>query len=254
MSLLETIRQDVIEGKIPQAKKDTESALAQGLRADQVLHEALIPAMADVGGLFERDEYYVPEMLLAAKAMKNAMSVLRPILAGAHTRPLATIAMGTVKGDLHDIGKNLVKTILANNGYTVIDLGKQVPAETIITKAVEVNATAIGLFGVTPGFIVVIHSCSWLIWARLASCAARPALAEPPPGVVFHSRGTTLAQCSTCDLRSRPRRYGTLAKARGSHAPIECTHEALPRYALAPGALDQGRRLRTRCWALRRGC
>ncbi|MEP0806525.1 MAG: methionine synthase [Chloroflexota bacterium] len=114
-------------------------------RAVHTLNTVLLPAMKEVGDKFGAGELILPFVLQSAEVMKKAVSHLENYLEKVEGVTKGTVVLATVYGDVHDIGKNLVKTILANNGYTVIDLGKQVPAETIITKAVEVNATAIGL-------------------------------------------------------------------------------------------------------------
>jgi 5-methyltetrahydrofolate--homocysteine methyltransferase len=113
--------------------------------AVKVLNEVLLPAMKEVGDRFGAGELILPFVLQSAEVMKKAITHLETYLERMEGVTKGTLVLATVYGDVHDIGKNLVKTILSNNGYTVIDLGKQVPAETIITRAVEVNATAIGL-------------------------------------------------------------------------------------------------------------
>lgn len=113
--------------------------------AVDVLNNVLLPAMKEVGDKFGAGELILPFVLQSAEVMKRAVSHLENYLEKKEGLSKGTVVLATVYGDVHDIGKNLVKTILANNGYDVIDLGKQVPAETIITKAAEVNATAIGL-------------------------------------------------------------------------------------------------------------
>ena len=113
--------------------------------AVHTLNNVLLPAMKEVGDKFGAGELILPFVLQSAEAMKKTVAHLENYLEKMEGITKGTVVIATVYGDVHDIGKNLVKTILANNGYTVIDLGKQVPAETIITKAVEVNATAIGL-------------------------------------------------------------------------------------------------------------
>jgi 5-methyltetrahydrofolate--homocysteine methyltransferase len=110
-----------------------------------ILNTVLLPAMKEVGDKFGAGELILPFVLQSAEVMKKSVAHLENYLEKKEGVTKGTVVIATVYGDVHDIGKNLVKTILANNGYTVIDLGKQVPAETIITKAVEVNATAIGL-------------------------------------------------------------------------------------------------------------
>src|SRR5687768_11873810 len=115
------------------------------VKAVAILNTVLLPAMKEVGDKFGAGELILPFVLQSAEAMKKTVAHLENYLEKMEGVTKGTVVIATVYGDVHDIGKNLVKTILANNGYTVIDLGKQVPAETIITKAVEVNATAIGL-------------------------------------------------------------------------------------------------------------
>lgn len=113
--------------------------------AVNILNTVLLPAMKEVGDKFGAGELILPFVLQSAEVMKKAVSHLENYLERMEGTTKGTVVLGTVYGDVHDIGKNLVKTILSNNGFTVVDLGKQVPAETIITKAVEVNADAIGL-------------------------------------------------------------------------------------------------------------
>lgn len=115
------------------------------ISAVQILNTVLLPAMKEVGDKFGAGELILPFVLQSAEVMKKSVAHLENYLEKQEGVTKGTVVIATVYGDVHDIGKNLVKTILANNGYTVIDLGKQTPAETIITKAVEVNATAIGL-------------------------------------------------------------------------------------------------------------
>jgi methylmalonyl-CoA mutase cobalamin-binding domain/chain len=123
----------------------------QGVRAARhataihILNNILLPAMKEVGDKFGAGELILPFVLQSAEVMKKSVAHLEQYLERQEGVTKGTVVLATVYGDVHDIGKNLVKTILVNNGYTVVDLGKQVPAETIITKAVEVNATAIGL-------------------------------------------------------------------------------------------------------------
>ena len=114
-------------------------------RAVEILNTILLPAMKEVGDKFGTGELILPFVLQSAEVMKKTVSYLEQFLERKEGASKGTLVLATVYGDVHDIGKNLVKTILSNNGYTVIDLGKQVPAETIIEKAVEMNADAIGL-------------------------------------------------------------------------------------------------------------
>ncbi len=126
-------------------REPTGERSARHIVAVHTLNTVLLPAMKEVGDKFGAGELILPFVLQSAETMKKTVSHLENYLEKVEGVTKGTVVIATVYGDVHDIGKNLVKTILANNGYTVIDLGKQVPAETIITKAVEVNATAIGL-------------------------------------------------------------------------------------------------------------
>ncbi len=131
---------DEIINRTPNATRSAQHEVAV-----YTLNNVLLPAMKEVGDKFGAGELILPFVLQSAEAMKKTVAHLENYLEKMEGVTKGTVVIATVYGDVHDIGKNLVKTILANNGYTVIDLGKQVPAETIITKAVEVNATAIGL-------------------------------------------------------------------------------------------------------------
>src|SRR5688500_8105407 len=125
--------------------EDEEKRAENHVKAVHTLNNVLLPAMKEVGDKFGAGELILPFVLQSAEVMKKTVAHLENYLEKVEGVTKGTVVIATVYGDVHDIGKNLVKTILANNGYTVIDLGKQVPAETIITKAVEVKATAIGL-------------------------------------------------------------------------------------------------------------
>ncbi len=145
---LKTIFDAVVNGDVQETQNLIQEALADGIPAETILHEALIPAMTQVGSLFEAQEYYVPEMLVSAKAMQTGMKSLKPLLASEESRwsrlsnPKA--AFGTVKGDLHDIGKDLVVTMLEGAGFRVTDLGVDVPPEKFI-EAINDGAQLIGL-------------------------------------------------------------------------------------------------------------
>ncbi|HET6822649.1 MAG TPA: vitamin B12 dependent-methionine synthase activation domain-containing protein, partial [Anaerolineales bacterium] len=140
-----------IDSLIPYPLPAGEKLVDEGKRAENhvkavhTLNNVLLPAMKEVGDKFGAGELILPFVLQSAEVMKKTVAHLENYLEKVEGVTKGTVVIATVYGDVHDIGKNLVKTILANNGYTVVDLGKQVPAETIITKAVEVNATAIGL-------------------------------------------------------------------------------------------------------------
>ena len=141
---LKSLYDAVVNGEIEEVAEDVHAALAANVSADKILHEALIPAMTEVGRLFEAQEYYVPEMLLSAKAMQGGLAILKPLLAASGAAAGPQAAFGTVKGDLHDIGKNLVIMMLEGAGFQVIDLGVDVvPAKFV--EAIEGGAQLVGL-------------------------------------------------------------------------------------------------------------
>ncbi len=125
----------VVNGEIDAIAAGVQAALAQAIPAEQILNEALIPAMTEVGRLFEAQEYYVPEMLLSAMTMQGGLDILRPLLASSGQKPTGKVVIGTVQGDLHDIGKNLVIIMLEGAGYQVVDLGVDVPPDKFIQAA-----------------------------------------------------------------------------------------------------------------------
>ncbi len=135
MSLIEDIRQAVIEGQAKAVVPKVEQALADGIPADEILQKGLIDAMAEVGRLFEEGEYFVPEMLIAARAMSAALELLKPHLVETGVEPLGRVAIGTVKGDLHDIGKSLVAMMLEGAGFEIVNLGVDVAPEKFVEEA-----------------------------------------------------------------------------------------------------------------------
>lgn len=132
MDVVTQIRTNVIEGNAQATLELVKQALTNGIPAEQILNEGLIAAMAHVGKLFEEGEYYVPEMLIAARAMKGGLELLRPALAAAKVQAIGKIVIGTVQGDLHDIGKNLVAMMMEGAGFEVIDLGVDVTPEKFV--------------------------------------------------------------------------------------------------------------------------
>ena len=119
----------VIDGDAGRARALTEQALAAGARPDEILDAALIPAMEVVGARFQSGEYYFPEMLVAARAMYEGLNLIRPLLAAGNVTPKGKAIIGTVRGDIHDIGKNIVTMMLEGAGFAVADLGVNVSAE-----------------------------------------------------------------------------------------------------------------------------
>ena len=132
-------------GKLADVRKLVEAALAEGAPAQEILNSGLLEAMNEVGQLFKRNEVFVPEVLVAARAMKAGTEVLKPHLISAGVQAVATAVMGTVKGDLHDIGKNLVIMMLEGAGFAVIDAGVDVSPERFVALVREHNAKVVGL-------------------------------------------------------------------------------------------------------------
>lgn len=140
MSLYSELQQAVLNGEDVQARTLTEQALAAGEEPLKLVNEAMIPAMDEVGRRFETNEYFVPELLLSARAMKAGLALIRPLLARSGVQPVARIVIGTVKGDQHDIGKNLVAAMFEGGGFEVHDLGVNVPPERFIEAIRTKNA------------------------------------------------------------------------------------------------------------------
>jgi 5-methyltetrahydrofolate--homocysteine methyltransferase len=141
---LKKIFDDVVNGEIEAIEAEVPAALAEGVSPDVLLNQALIPAMAEVGRLFEAKEYYIPEMLLSAQAMQTGLAFLRPLLTASQSTSAGKAVFGTVKGDLHDIGKNLVIMMLEGAGFEVTDLGVDVHPDKFV-QAVRDGAQVIGL-------------------------------------------------------------------------------------------------------------
>ena len=145
MADLKALAEVIIKGDQATAVNMTKDALAEGLAAKSILDEGLIAGMDIVGARFKKNEVYIPEVLISARAMKMAMEVLEPELVKAGVEPLGKLAIGTVQGDLHDIGKNLVAMMLKGAGFEVIDLGVDVKPEKFLEKVKESGVNLIGL-------------------------------------------------------------------------------------------------------------
>ena len=143
--LLQKLYDETMVGNGPEVIDLTNQGLEQGITPDSLLFDALIPALEEVGARFERGDLFVPEMLIAGKAMAGALEVLRPLLAATGTETIGKFVMGTVKGDVHDIGKNLVNIMLEGAGFTVIDLGVQVPPEKFVAAIEEHQPDIVGM-------------------------------------------------------------------------------------------------------------
>lgn len=159
--LIKALYDETLMGNAPAVLALTNEALASGMGPDTILFEALIPSLEEVGARFERGDFFVPEMLIAGKAMSGALAVLRPLLAETGAESIGTYVMGTVKGDVHDIGKNLVNIMLEGAGFTVIDLGVQTPPEKFIEAIREHKPDIVGMSAflttTMPMFKVNIH-------------------------------------------------------------------------------------------------
>ena len=145
MSDLKALYQGVIEGDAIAVKQQVEACLANGIDPGEILNAGLVSAMAEVGRLFEEGEYYVPEMLVSARTMKTGLDILRPYLIQAKVESAGKVLIGTVQGDLHDLGKNLVAMMLEGAGFEVIDLGTDVTPEDFVRNALEKQADIIAM-------------------------------------------------------------------------------------------------------------
>lgn len=159
--IIKALYDQTLMGNAPAVLELTQQALAMGMGPDTILFDALIPSLEEVGARFERGDYFVPEMLIAGKAMSGALNILRPLLAETGAESIGTYVMGTVKGDVHDIGKNLVNIMLEGAGFTVIDLGVQTPPEKFIAAIQEHKPDIVGMSAflttTMPMFKVNIH-------------------------------------------------------------------------------------------------
>lgn len=135
----------VVTGKIDEAGTLTRQALNTGMDAETILNQSLVPAMEEVGARFERNEYYIPNMLVAAQAMKTAMEILKPSMVNSGVEPVGSVAIGTIKGDLHDIGKNLVAAMLEGNGFKVFNLGMDVDPGRFVSAVKEHKVNIIAM-------------------------------------------------------------------------------------------------------------
>jgi len=135
----------VIEGDAEGAKIAVQEGLESGVPAEQLMNDGLIAAMTEVGRLFEDGEYYVPEMLISARAMQAGLSVLRPVLVAQDVKPKGKVVIGTVKGDMHDIGKNLVGMMLEGAGFQIIDLGSDCSPEKFLAAIREHQPDIVGM-------------------------------------------------------------------------------------------------------------
>ena len=145
MGQLEKIFNAVLDGDAAGTQAGIKAALTESVAPETILKEGLIGAMAEVGRLFEENEYFVPEMLVSARAMQAGLGLLKPHLVAAGAEPIGKVIVGTVKGDLHDIGKNLVAMMLEGAGFEVVDLGTDVAPDKFVRGVVEHRPQVLGL-------------------------------------------------------------------------------------------------------------
>jgi 5-methyltetrahydrofolate--homocysteine methyltransferase len=143
--LIQSIQENVINGQKAAVESLVREALAAKLPPDEILNTGLIAAMKEVGARFEAGDFYVPEMLIAARAMQAGLAILKPYLAEGGVQSAGKVVIGTVKGDLHDIGKNLVSMMLEGAGFEIVDLGTDVPPEKFIAAIKDNNAGLLGM-------------------------------------------------------------------------------------------------------------
>jgi 5-methyltetrahydrofolate--homocysteine methyltransferase len=145
MADLEALKQSVILGKRKKAMDLTLQAIDEGADPHKLIDHILIPALNEVGDRFQKREIFVPEMMIAAKSMQACVDLLKPLVKKESVMSLGTVVIGTVFGDLHDIGKNLVKLLLESSGFKMVDLGENVPAHKFVAGARAHNAAVVGL-------------------------------------------------------------------------------------------------------------
>jgi 5-methyltetrahydrofolate--homocysteine methyltransferase len=166
MTVLESLAEALIAGLDDEVTTLTRRALDEGTQPRVVLDQGLLAGMAVVGGRFKRREIFLPDVLLAAKAMKAGTSLLEPLLGEGGSARGGTVVLGTVKGDLHDIGKNLAAVMIRGKGFQVIDLGKDVPPERFVDAAVEAKAGVIGMSALLTTTMPVMKQVIDLLRAR----------------------------------------------------------------------------------------
>jgi 5-methyltetrahydrofolate--homocysteine methyltransferase len=145
MQDLKTLSEAILNGDLNTARTTTAQALAGGGEPLRIVQNWMMPAMAEVGRRFEASEYFVPELLLSARAMKGALELVRPKLSACGIQPVGRVVLGTVQGDLHDIGKNLVAAMLEGGGYEVIDLGVDVRPERFVAAVKDKHADIVAM-------------------------------------------------------------------------------------------------------------
>jgi len=142
---LSALRKAVIEGEVAASVATARQALDEGMAPLDLISQGVSPAMAEVGSLFEEGEYFVPELLMSARATKEIFQIIRPLLVASGAEPAGQVILGTVQGDLHDIGKNLVAAMLEGGGFEVTDLGVDVAPEVFVDAVRKKQVQIVGL-------------------------------------------------------------------------------------------------------------
>jgi 5-methyltetrahydrofolate--homocysteine methyltransferase len=143
MTDLKLLNKAIVDGDVKKAVEVTKAALAEGAKPLDLIQKHMIPAMDEVGKLFEEEEYFVPELLLSGRAMRGAFDLIRPLMVAQGVQPTGRVVIGTVQGDLHDIGKNLVAAMLEGAGFEVTDLGADVKPEAFVEAVKAKNANIV---------------------------------------------------------------------------------------------------------------
>jgi 5-methyltetrahydrofolate--homocysteine methyltransferase len=145
MDVLASIQSALISGKRDQLMQETNKAVSEGIKPHKILNEGLIPGMDIVGEKFKNDELYIPEVINVANIFKASVEIIKPLLMGEDIPTIGKVLIGTVQGDMHDVGKNIVVLMLEASGFEVVDLGVNVPTEQFIAKAKELKAEVLGM-------------------------------------------------------------------------------------------------------------
>ncbi|MGB2764288.1 MAG: corrinoid protein [Candidatus Aminicenantaceae bacterium] len=145
MKIFEEIADEVVKGNSSSVEELTKKALSQNISAEEILNHGLVGGMGIVSEKFKNNEIFIPEVLISAKSMNTGLEILKPLLAEAKVKPLGKVVIGTVKGDLHDIGKNIVAMLLKGAGFEVIDLGADVPKEKFLEYVKKERADIVGM-------------------------------------------------------------------------------------------------------------
>ncbi len=216
--LLGQLYDETLTGNKPAVLELTNQGLAQGLGPETLLYEALIPSLEEVGARFERGDFFVPEMLIAGKAMAGALEILRPLLAETGAQTIGKIVMGTVKGDVHDIGKNLVNVMFEGAGFEVIDLGVQVAPEKFVAAIQEHKPDIVG-------FSAFLTTTMPMFKANI-NALNKAGLRDPSQRVTKQPNARRGTSPCTPSCPRRPRRCGSVTTSRSRSSASGSTRPA----------------------------